>query len=420
MLNRRILAILKRELRERVISKAFIISTLALPLVMALVFGFQYLMFTMEGDSGTRLSVVSEIEAVTQGLKHAFSQKSWVKNGNYILTYQTMSAEEYETYLDEHKKDILSKKVTGILFIPSSAMFDKKVMFYSKNTKNLTLEEKVGRVVNEVFIDSYFKDKQVTAEDIRFARINVNFDTFKVTKDQGIEKESGGNLALSYVFSFLLYISLLMMGTGIMNSVLEEKANRVCEVILSSVSARELMTGKIVGTAMTGMLQMIVWLSPILIVIKFDLPVLPVGFTLHLATWQVLYFFVNFLIALVIFVGLFAAVGAIFNTPQEASSGVTPLMMLIIIPLLIAMSIIKNPSNTLVEVASLVPFAATIVMPARMVVVDVPLWQFALSFVINIGTILVIFPFAGKIYQIGILSTGKKPKLKEVIRWARL
>lgn len=420
MFNKRILAVLKRELRERLATKSFIISTLALPLIMVLLFGFQYLMFTMEAGAGTKLSVVSEIEAVTEGLRNAFSQRSWVKNGDYTFTYQTIYGEEYETYLDEHKKDILSGEITGILFIPSSAMLDKKVMLYSKSTKNLALEEKLGWVVNQVFIDTYFRDKQVTAEDIAFARINVNFNTFKVTKDRGIEEESGGNLALAYVFSFLLYISLVMMGTGAMNSVLEEKANRVCEVILSSVNARELMTGKIVGTAITGLLQMIVWLSPILIVIKFDLPVLPFGFTVHLATWQVLYFLLNFLIALVTFVGLFAAVGAIFNTPQEASFGVAPLMMLIIIPFLISMSIIRNPSNSLVEVASLVPFAATIVMPARMTVVDVPLWQFALSFMINIGTILVIFPFAGKIYRIGILSTGKKPKLKEVIKWIKL
>ena len=400
-------------------AKAFIISTLALPLIMVLIFGFQYLMLSMAGDSGTVLSVVSEIEAVTRGLKNEFSQRSWVKNGDYTLTYQTMSAGAYETYLEEHRKDILDGKITGILFLPASVMLDKKVMFYSKSTKNLTLEEKVGRVANQVFIDNYFGDKEVTAEDIGFARMNVDFNTFKVTKDQGIKKESGGNLALAFVLSFMLYMSLLMMGTGAMNTVLEEKASRVCEVILSSVSSRELMTGKIVGIALTGLLQMIFWLTPILVVIGLKLPVLPVGISVHFATWQALYFLLNFLIALLTFVGLFAAVGAIFNTAQEASAGVTPLMMLIIIPFFISMSIIRNPSNMLVEVASLLPFAATIVMPVRMTVVDVPLWQFALSFIVNISTILVLFPLAGKIYSMGILRTGKKPRLGEVIKWIR-
>ncbi|MCK5058959.1 MAG: ABC transporter permease [Candidatus Aminicenantes bacterium] len=419
MFNNRVFAVLKRELRERVMTKSFIIGTLALPFIMVLIFGFQYLMISMEGDSGTSIVMVSEIDDVMQGLKTEFSKKEWVKNGNYILTYQTMSEADFETYLDEHKSDILDKKVTGILFIPASAMQDKQVKYYSKSTKNITLEERVGRVINRVFIDNYFKDKGISQSDIRFARINVDFNTFRVTKDEGFQKESGGNLALSYIFSFLLYISLLMMGTWMMNSVIEEKTNRVCEVILSSVNARELMTGKILGTALTGLLQMVVWLTPIVVVIFFELPVLPRGFIVNLEFWQVIYFLLNFFVGLITYLGLFATVGAIFNTPQEAQSGVTPLMMLIIIPFLITISMIKNPANTLAEVASLLPFAAIIVMPARMTVTDVPLWQFILSFIVNIGTILAIFPFAGKIYRIGILRTGKKPKLKEVIKWIK-
>jgi ABC-2 type transport system permease protein len=378
------------------------------------------MMISMEGDAGTSIVMISEIEGVTQGLKKEFSQREWVKNGNYLLTYQTMAGAEFERYINEHKSDILDKKVTGILFIPASAMEDKQVKYYSKSTKNLTVEERIGRVINQVFIDNYFKDKGVSESDIRFARINVNFNTFKVTKEEGFQIESGGNLALAYLFSFLLYISLLMMGTWMMNSVIEEKTNRVCEVILSSVNARELMTGKILGTSLTGLLQMVVWLIPIVVVIFFRLPVLPQGFVVNLESWQVIYFLLNFFVGLITFVGLFATVGAIFNTPQEAQSGVTPLMMLIVIPFLITISMIKSPANTLAEVASLLPFAAIIVMPARMTVIDVPLWQFVLSFIVNIGTILAIFPFAGKIYRIGILRTGKKPKLKEVIKWIKL
>lgn len=419
MFNNRIFAILKRELRERVITKSFIISTLALPLIMVLMFGFQYLMLSMEGDKGTKLFIVSEIEDVTSGLKNEFSKRSWAKDGTYMINYGTMSAGEFETYLDEHKSDILSGKVTGILFLPASVMQDKRVRYYSKTTRNLGLEERIGRVINQVFIDNYFKDKDISRADILFARIGVNFNNFKVTKDEGIKKESGGNLALSYVFSFLLYLSLLIMGTWMMNSVIEEKTNRVCEVLLSSVNARELMTGKIIGTALTGLLQMAVWLTPIVVVIAFKLPVLPRGFVINLESWQVIYFLLNFFIGLLTFVGLFATVGAIFNSPQEAQSGVTPLMMLIVIPFLITISIIKNPNNTLAEVASLLPFASIIVMPARMTTTDVPLWQFILSFSVNIGTILAIFPFAGKIYRIGILRTGKKPKLKEVIKWLK-
>ncbi|MCK4760766.1 MAG: ABC transporter permease [Candidatus Aminicenantes bacterium] len=401
-------------------TKSFIISTLALPLIMVLIFGFQYLMLSMEGDAGTKIFIASEIDGVTEGLREEFAQRSWVKNGDYTITYQTMSGVDFEKYLEQHKSDVLSGKVTGIMFVPAAVLQDKKISYYSKSTRNLNLEEKISRVINRVFIDNYFKDKNISSQDIRYARINVNFNTFKITKDEGIKKESGGNLALAYIFSFLLYISLLMMGGMVMNSVIEEKTNRVCEVILSSVSARELMTGKILGSALTGLLQMVVWLTPILVVIGFKLPVLPVGLVIQISTWQVLYFLLNFFIGLLTFVGLYATVGAIFNTPQEAQGAVAPLMMLIVIPFLITISLIKNPTNTLAEVASMIPFASIIVMPARMTLIDVPLWQFLLSFAINVGTILALFPFAGKIYRIGILRTGKKPQLKEVVKWLKM
>ncbi|MCI0470243.1 MAG: ABC transporter permease [Candidatus Aminicenantes bacterium] len=420
MFNTRIFAVLKRELRERVMTKSFIISTLALPFIMVMIFGFQYMMISMEGDAGTNLFIASEVDEVTKGLETELAKMEWVKNGNYTLNYRTMSAAEFETYLADHKIDILSKKITGILFIPASAMQDKWIRFYSKSTKNLNLEEKLGRIINQVFIDAYFKNKNISPEDIRFARINVNFSAFKVTRDEGIKVESGGNLALAYVFSFLLYMSLLMMGTWVMNSVIEEKTSRVCEVVLSSVNARELMTGKIIGSALTGLLQMVVWLTPIIVVIGFKLPVLPQGIFINLEAWQVIYFLVNFFIGLITFVGLFATVGAIFNNPQEAQSGVTPLMMLIVIPFLITISMIRNPTNTLAEVTSLLPFSSIIVMPARMALIDIPLWQFILSFIVNIGTIAAIFPSAGKIYRIGILRTGQKPKFKEVMKWLKL
>ena len=419
MFNSRVFAVLKRELRERIMTKSFIISTLALPLILVLLFGFQYLMISMEADAGASIFIACENDAVTKGLTEEFSKTSWVQNGDYKLTYRTMSGEEFETYFAQHKTDILEGKLTGILFIPGSAMKDKKVRFYSKSTKNLNMERKLSLIINAVFISNYFADKAISQEDIFFARTNVDFNTFKVTKSEGVKKESGGNLVLAYAFSFLLYMSLLLMGAWVMNSVIEEKTNRVCEVILSSLNARELMTGKIVGSALTGLLQMTVWLTPIVVVIGFKLPVLPTGFIVNLDTGQVLYFLLNYFIGLITFLGLYASVGAIFNNAQEAQSGATPLIMLLIIPFFITISMIKNPTNTLAEVASLLPFSSIIVMPARMTLVDVPLWQFILSFIVNIGTIAALFPFAGKVYRIGILRTGKKPKFKEVMKWIK-
>ncbi len=413
-------AVLKRELRERIMTKSFIISTLALPVLMIIVFGFQYMMMSVEGDSGTKITIVTETNGLQSMLQKHFSESHMVKQGKYEINFDRIETGKFEPYLDENKTHVLSGKINGILYIPDSAAKDKKIKFYSKSTKNLTVERKLGWVLNQVFISHYFKDKNIAAEDIAFARTNVRFDTFKVTKDAKVKKEGGGNLVLSYVFSFLLYMSLILMGAWVMNSVIEEKTNRVSEVVLSSLSAQELMVGKIVGTSLTGLLQMIIWLSPLLVVIWFSIPVLPVGLNMSINGVQLTYFLINFFVGLLTFVGLYASVGAIFSTAQEAQSGAAPLLMLIMIPFFIAISIIKSPTNIFAAVASMLPFASIIVMPARVAVVDVPLWQLLFSFAVSIGTIMVLFPFAGKIYRVGILKTGKKPTLKELISWLKI
>jgi len=112
-------------------------------------------------------------------------------------------------------------------------------------------------------------------------------------------------------------------------------------------------------------------------------------------------------------------IGSIFENSQEAQSGMWPILMLILIPFFIAMSMMKNPTSPIAIVASMFPFANIIVMPARMTLVDVPIWQFVLSIAVGILTIIALFPLAGKIFRIGILRTGKKPSWGEVIKWLK-
>lgn len=112
-------------------------------------------------------------------------------------------------------------------------------------------------------------------------------------------------------------------------------------------------------------------------------------------------------------------IGSIFDNAQDAQSGMWPILMLIMIPFFIALSMAHNPANPIAQIASMFPFASIIVMPARMAIVDVPLWQVVLSIAVSIATIMAIFPIAGKIFRVGILRTGKKPKWSEIIKWLK-
>lgn len=419
MFNYRIIGILKRELQEKLLSKAFIIMTISIPLLMLVFIGLQTLIFSYDGDKNTKLELITESDSLTQSFKEEFEQLPFVKNNYYSFKYLTKSNTELKDYLEERKNDLIDENLSGIIFISDSTLTSKKPAYYSKTPNNLTITQKLSGHINKVLVNNYFKNKDLSEMDLDFARNRVDFNGFKVSKDKDIEEEGYGGLVLSYLFTFLLYISLIMMGQMTMQSVMEEKNSRIVEVLLSSVSSKELMSGKILGASITGVAQMAVWLIPVILVSFTTIFALPSDFNVSISLGQVFYLLFNFFLGLVTFLGLFAMIGSIFENAQEAQSGMWPIMMLIIIPFFIAMSLVQNPANPIAMVASMFPFANIIVMPARMTIADIPVWQFVLSIIVSFITIIAIFPVAGKIFRVGILRTGKKPKWSEVVKWLK-
>ncbi len=366
MLNYRTLAVIKRELREKLLSKGFIIMTIALPVLMFGILGIQALLMTYEGEENTIIHIVGETDDLTKRLNDEFEQRGFVTDGSYNLVYKTMDRIGLEEHIKEIKDDLISDSIRGIVFVPSSALENKDVEYYSKTPKNITIIEKIDGPINKVLVESYFDGKDLSEDDLLFARSGVDVKSFKVAEGEEIEEEGYGNLILAYLFSFLLYISLLMMGTMTMQSVVEEKNNRINEILLSSVSSKELMAGKILGASITGVLQMAIWLLPVITLMSTTIFVLPPEVMFSISSLQILYLLLNFFLGLITFLGLFATVGSIFENAQETQSGMWPVMLLIIIPFFIALSMVKNPNSPIAEVASMAPFASIIVMPARM------------------------------------------------------
>jgi len=417
MFNKRVLTLIKRELKEKILSKTFIIMTILMPLLMFGGIGIQML---LRGDEGkSTIAIVTETQSLSESFQKELLSSDFMKQGNYTFSFYTQNREELKIFLDKSKHNLLEGTLTGIVYVPSSAMKDKKIEYYSKTPTNLNLTRKLEAPMNKVLIDTYFSNRSLSTEELDFARKGIDFNGFKITKEDKIEEAGFGNLILSYVFTLLLYLSLLISGQMLLQSVIEEKSNRIVEVILSSVSPKELMTGKILGSAITALLQMIIWLSPIILIISTTLFALPPEFAFSITMNHVFFLLANFALGLIIYLSLFGMVGSIFDNPQDAQSGMWPIMMLIIIPLFIAISMMENPNSPIANIASLLPFSSIMVMPVKMTVVEVPLWQLMLCLAINVATIFVVFPIAGKIYRVGILSTGKKPKWSEVVKWLK-
>ncbi len=419
MFNKRVLAVIKRELKVKLFSRTFIIMTLLIPVFMFGIIGIQALLYSYSGEQNPKLILLTESVKLNESLQKEFSQQNFVKDGSYSIFYETVQKKYFKKKFDELKPELLSDHLTGIIFVPDSALVNKNIQYYSTNPNNLALFNKIKPTINKTLIDNYFADKKLSKKEIDFAREDVDITGFRVSKEKNVEEEGTGNIILLFLFTFLLYMSLIFTGQMTMNSVVEEKNNKIVEVLLSSASSMELMTGKIMGTAIIGLIQMAIWISPVIIVVSTTWFALPPEVTLQLNPWYFFYFLLNYLIALITFVGLFASVGAIFDNPQDAQSGIWPLLLLIMIPFFIALSMQSNPQSPIAKVAAFFPFASLIVMPGRLTMIEVPLWQIIVSIVINVAVMLSIFPLAGKIYRVGILITGKKPKWSEVVKWLK-
>ncbi len=419
MNTNKVKGIIKRELKDKLFAKSFIIMTLLIPGIIILSIGIQAWVNSYEEESASKALIVSEIPGLTNELKEEFNQDKSIKAKDYIISYDEMSKADFEINIKKLKPLLLDESLNAIIFIPKTALKNKELIYYSKNPKNRALKSKLGSVINNVLVAKYFSGRELNKKDIAFAKKSIDFNSMKVSAEK-IQEEGFGPEILSFGFTFLLYMGLMLSGTLILRSVIEEKSNRIVEVLLSSVSSSDLMIGKIIGASITSLAQMFIWLVPVIIIFSTSWFMLPVKFTFSISIWEWLYFFLNFLIGIVTFLGLFAAVGAIFDNDQDAQSGLWPVMMLIMIPFFIALSVGNNPDNSLAVWTSVLPFSSIIVMPARMTLVDVPVYQFVISIIVNLATLIVIFPVAGKIYRIGILMTGKKPTWKEVAGWVKL
>lgn len=419
MFNKRMLSILKRELKDKILSRTFIVMTLLVPMFMIIIMALPTYLMTVDKDESFNITVISEDNSLTGKLKDEIDKIESVKLGKSKVEFLIRDENGLNEYIKENKEDILNEKIIGVVYLPKKSAEDKLLRFYSKNPNNKNVFDNLRNSFNQVLTDNYFSDKNLSQEDIKYARTNVFFETFRISKDKMIKAESKGNRIISFLLTFLLYFSLIFMGTMVMRSVVEEKNNRIVEVILSSVNSQDLMTGKILGSTITGLLQMSIWMTPLILLISTSIFIIPEEFALQIDMYLILYFLFNFFVGLITFLGLFATVGSIFDNDQDAQSGIWPIMMLIMIPFFIAIAIQQNPNNSIGNIASMFPFASIIVMPAKMTLIDVPLWQLLTSVFVNLATMFGIFFLAGKVYRVGILSTGKKPKWSEVIKWLR-
>jgi ABC-2 type transport system permease protein len=420
----------KNEFMKRVKTRWFVFTTLLGPIVLVAFFAVIGIVSAsaIEGGESTIL-VLDETGRMAAELNDPEGKLSFV------------ASDAAEANLRER---VLAGEADGYLVLPSGLISGEAgARYYSTegggvSSFNFDLRNIIRGTVRTLRL----QDQQVAPEVYYIINANVGLETIKLS-DEGEEQGSSAAYAVvGGIMGFLIYITMLIYGSVVMQGVIQEKMNRVVEIIVSSVRPFQLLMGKVLGIGAMGLVQMSFWailiaggtmgsgfiISLFVDTNNLNLPdtatqaeVLDaVGFQIPDLGPEVFVFFViYFLLGYLLYATLFAGIGSAVEQQQDAQSLTVPVMMPIIVSIVFLQAVIEAPNSTLSVALSLIPFTAPIPMVVRVAMIDVPLWQLALSLTLLAGTFVGAVWVSSRIYRIGILSYGKKPSFKEIIKWMR-
>jgi ABC-2 type transport system permease protein len=424
----------QREFNSRVKKKTFLLSTILFPV---LLFGFYAFMiyFSVKGNDDLKIAVADKANVFNGKLESDDDVK-------FILMNDSTKA--------ILEKKVANKEVSGYIYVSEgfNVSSDNLDIYYGK-TIGMISQERITRRLNKLLEQKRLLSLNITQAQLDSARKSSTIEFKPASGEKEPSKSKAGlAYAVGYAAGFLIYIILFIYGTMVMRGVMEEKTNRIAEVIVSSVKPFQLMMGKILGIGAVGLVQFIIWVAlgvaataliPLLTqggdtsavqgvpganaMVQasqsnaFTSVISSINFTLILPC-----FLFYFLGGYLLYSSLFAAVGSSVNEdPQDAQSLLLPVMMPIFFAIVIMTKAVNNPTSGLAVFGSLFPLTSPVVMMARIahgVPDGVTVWELILSMAFLIIGFVGTTWIAGKIYRTGILMYGKKPTWKEMMKWA--
>ena len=423
----RVGAVVRREYMERVRSKWFLIATIFGPVFFGLLMTVPAWLSIRSARSTERERVIvldatgtSLGQRVVDRLRGGLFGDTTAARVVAVEPSGLASAESTAT------ESVMRKEATGFLVLGETAMRDTTVRYAGRNASSMAEVARVERAVRDAAVALRLEGLGVRSDEV----MNVMRVRMSVNAEQITERGRGGSgrvqLIFAAVVSLMMFMLILVHGTNIMRSVLEEKTTRVAEVVVASVSPGTLLAGKIIGVGGVALTQIIVWTlasvamararGPIMAALgvpamSFSLPSVTAGTLALLGAF--------FLLGFLLFAALYATVGAMVTSEQEAQQAQQPLMLLILAPGLLIQPVLINPMTKLAEVASWMPFTGPVIMPLRLSLVPVPTSQIVLSILVSAASCVVAIWLAARIYRVGILMYGKRASVREVARWVR-
>ena len=414
MMWRNVWAVSRREYIQRVWSRWFVIATVGGPLIMASLIVMPVFLSERSEDNGTTIAVIDETGVLSERVAPALEQGGWI-----------VRAEAWrDGLLEELTAETEAGVLGGFLVLDGMTLSTGEARLYSGTSESplrlLTMRSAISQAALEYHLERSDAD---AAALLRGGRLSVD------VIDESSADTDGTEFLIAYGGAFFLYMVILIYAVAVMRATLEEKASRVVEIIISSMKPWHLMLGKILGVWAVSMTQILVWICSVTLLIAAGIPALLSGqyglpqlgnlgeVLPDPGLWALFMGF--FVLGYLMYSGLYAALGAMCSTDQEAQQAQLPMIMLLLVPILMVIPVIQSPMTSASTGLSLFPLFSPILMWARVATGPVPAWQIGLSFVLMALSVFGIAWVAGRIYKAGILMTGKRPTLPELWRWLR-
>lgn len=440
----KMLAVLKREYLQAVRKKAFIIMTFLFPILMIAAMMLPGLMIA----KGMGVKKIAVIDGTGQ-LREAFTrpnapdpkaptdpakqiQEASRRRGPELpsqleVEYHSDAAagDDAKAYIPRLRSEQEGQRLDGIFVIPSNAIEadDAKLTYYSRSATDVITQERLGRLTNKLIQRRRLAGSGIDADTVDRLTRDVPTSGVQISKSGEQKKGAEANIFIAFIFAALLILPSFIYGNEIMRGIVQEKSDRVVEVLVSSMSPQQLLTGKILGVAAVGLTQISVWIAMLAGIAVYGATLAAAGgFDISTLLRPIIfvYFFFFFVLAYLTYVCVYAIAGAVCNSEKEAQQFIAPITLVMMIPWFLMMPIIMNPDSKLAVGFSLSPIFGPITMFVRTLVSEPPLWHVAASMVISLATIAVFFWMTAKIFRVGILSYGKRPTIPELWRWMKV
>jgi ABC-2 type transport system permease protein len=420
---RKVWVVIRREFLERVRSRWFVIGTLLGPVMMLAIIVLPIMLV----DTGARPRSVVVVDGAGGDLGARLSNLL-AQSGSQAQAI-TAGAGALSRIADSLVHRVQLEAIDGVVILPPEAVDSGVVEYRGSNTLSTGDMQLLHALARQAVVAERLRRHGVDPDAVAQADRMVRLRTVTIRGNRA--DESGqATFFLAYMVWFLLYISIVLYGVQVMGSVVEEKSTRMVEVLVSSVDPFQLLTGKIVGVGAVGLLQMAIWsvFGKLILdrrlelatladasgetaraLAELSLPAVPAG----MVVVSLLYFLLGFFL----YAAMFAAVAAMVNTEAEARQAQIPVIMLLMVPTVLMVGILAEPDGNLAKVLGMVPVTAPIAMPVRYAATPIPAVELASSLLLLAGTVLGVVWVAGRIYRVGILMYGKKPGLREIVRW---